>query len=119
MTLKDCYQYIGNYEEAVSRLIKEDRITRYLAKFCDTTDFDAFLAALDKKDYPQAFLCIHNLKGLYLNLALTKAAQPASVLCELLRGGTPTEDLSEPLSLLVEAHTLTLQTIRRFLADPS
>lgn len=111
MTVKECYQMIGDYQEAVGRLGNDTRILKYLDKFRRDQSFTQFGAALEQKDYHQAFVCIHNLKGLYLNLALTKAGKSASELCEVLRNGAPQTDITQLIRQAQQNHRQAVEAV--------
>ena len=99
MTVKEVYAVTGgNYDEAMSRLMTEARITKYLNKFIQSDDYSNMLAALEAKNWEDAFRFSHNLKGMGLNLSLTRLAGSAGDLCEELRGGAPKTDLSDMLA---------------------
>ena len=112
MTLQKCYQKIGNYEEAKNRLFKDERIQKYLQMFLKDLSFSSFLDAVQNQNYTDAFLHIHTLKGLYLNLSLSHAAEYASLLCEALRQGEPKEDISPLIDNLTVRHHEILDAIR-------
>ena len=90
MTIQECYQNIGaNYDEILGRIGKPERIEKYLKLFLKDDSYSGLCSAMEAKDYKQAFACVHNLKGVCLNLSLGSLATEASELCELLRGGEP------------------------------
>ena len=72
----------------------------------------SFLDAVQNQNYTDAFLHIHTLKGLYLNLSLSHAAEYASLLCEALRQGEPKEDISPLIDKLTVRHHEILDAIR-------
>lgn len=118
MTLQEFYQQVGNYEDAVGRLGSEARIRKYLARFRQDTTFSQLCQAVDRKDPKEAFLFVHNLKGLYLNLAMTQAGQSASFLCEALRGGSLPADLPALLGDLRANHDRVLAALAALLDAP-
>ena len=100
MTIQEFYESIhGNYEEVRGRLMKDERILKYLRLFPADENCDNCFAALDAEDYDTAFRCAHNLKGMCLNLGLGDYTNAAVELCESLRNGKPAIDLAP----LVEA----------------
>ena len=102
MTVKECYKQIGgNYEEVLQRLMSDERIRKYLLKFIDSDSMQKMREALEREDYKEAFLHVHSLKGMSLNLGLTGLSESSQVLCEALRTGEPAFDTS-PLSVAVE-----------------
>ncbi|MDO5142388.1 MAG: Hpt domain-containing protein [Eubacteriales bacterium] len=118
MTVKECYERIGDYEEVIGRLGREDRICRYLGKLGGDRTFDDLCRAVEAGDVEQAFLCAHNLKGLYLNLSMTHAGQAASALCEALRAGDPDGRAPALLEALRGQHQTVLSTVDELLRTP-
>ncbi len=95
MDIKECYaRFGGDYEDAEVRLLSAERIERFLKKFVEIDDCGQLLAALKEKDYGTAFLKAHDLKGTSSNLGFTSLYSSSSELCEVLRGGQPSIDIS-------------------------
>lgn len=112
MTLQECYALMnGNYEDAIERLMSDDRITKYLRKFAAGDDYAALRAALEEKRYEDAFRHSHNLKGMCLNLSITALAESGSTLCEALRGGEPTVDIAPMLEAVKQDYENTIAAI--------
>ncbi|MDO5135944.1 MAG: Hpt domain-containing protein [Eubacteriales bacterium] len=111
MTVKECYQIIGNYAEASARLGNDDRIRKYLDKFRKDQSLNHMFEALEQQDYRQAFVCIHNLKGLYLNLALSRVGASASELCEALRNGKPEVDITQMVAAVKRDHEQAVEAV--------
>lgn len=103
MTLQDFYQAAGgNYSEVLDRLMDEKRVLKYLKRFVDTTDYDDMLHAIKEEDWETSFRASHSIKGMALNLCLGKLAEASGRLCETMRHGQPTVDIS-PLLAEMEA----------------
>lgn len=100
MNVKEFYTKIGgDYEGVFSRMMKDERIEKFLVKFLDGTDHRELHTALEAKNYPDAFRFVHNLKGVGLNLGLTKLASVSSDLCETMRPGVaPQVDITGMLA---------------------
>lgn len=95
MDLEQFYAMVGgNLSEVRARLAKDERILKYLRKFLDSTDYPELVAALEQKNYPDAFRFSHNLKGVAANLGLHYLYEVSSALCEELRHGEPAVDIS-------------------------
>lgn len=95
MNVQTFYATIGGkYEEAMARLMNEQRIYKYLQKLPQTNDMAEMNAAFAEQRWEEAFRFSHNVKGIALNLSLTSLADTASQLCDLVRKGAPTEDFS-------------------------
>ena len=81
------YQTInGNYEEALSRLMNDVLIEKFLTKFKNNQKLDELENAINDHDLEKAFMEVHTLKGVALNLSLTPLAEACSKLTEMLRG---------------------------------
>jgi HPt (histidine-containing phosphotransfer) domain-containing protein len=91
----------GDYEGVSERLLKDERIAKFLHKFLADKDYEELVQALGEKDYDTAFRASHSLKGLSLNLGLTGLQKASETLCEELRGGVPSVDVT-PLQYAVE-----------------
>ena len=114
MTVKECYDaFGGNYEEALTRLMKDERIAKYLGKFRDATDYAQFLEALDKEQYEDAFRYMHNLKGVSLNLSMTRLGKESSELCEAFRGGKPTVDITDMLAAVKREYDTVIDAVSK------
>lgn len=88
MTVKEFYDKIGaDYKSVLSRLMKDTLIVKFLNKYKDDTSFDKLEKCVKDKNYEEAFSAAHTLKGLALNLGLSKLGGAASDLTEYLRGG--------------------------------
>lgn len=96
MTVSECYAaFHGDYQDAFGRLMKDERILKYLKMFAAGEDFAALGQALDEERYEDAFRAVHNLKGVSLNLGLTPLRDTSEPLCEALRHGKPDFDVTE------------------------
>lgn len=86
MTVKEFYEKTENdYQGVMSRLLTEERILKYLRRIDAQGDYRDAIAALEAGDWNLAFRATHSLKGICLNLGLTKLFEPTSELCESLR----------------------------------
>ena len=89
MTLKEFYDKIGgDYNGVMSRLMKEERVVKFVRRFLD----DKSLATLDEKlaegNYEEAFRAAHTIKGVASNLGFSRLLDSSNELTEELRGGT-------------------------------
>ena len=112
MTIPEFYDAIGGgYQDAIGRLLDDKRIRKYVYKFEACTDYADLLAALEAGNYADAFRFSHNLKGMGLNLSLGVLAESSHVLCEALRGGPPTEDITPLVDKVKQDYALVLKNI--------
>lgn len=104
MNLRECYEKMeADYESTLGRLIKEDRIRKYVLCFIDTDECKDIKQYAEAKDWEAVFRVAHTIKGVSMNLGFTKLEKSSSILCDELRGiksgseKTGTEDLIEKL----------------------
>lgn len=98
MTVKEFYDSIGEkYDEVFERIGNEAWILKYLKKFACDECFASLKFAVPAKDWGEGFKMSHSLKGLAMNLGLSKLSSVSSSLCEEMRNGAPKGDLSEKL----------------------
>ena len=92
------YQEIGgSYQEALTRMLDDRRIVRYLGMFLQDTSMEELGKALTAGDAEEAFRMAHALKGTCLTLGLGRLTVRASELTEMLRTETGTETNSQAL----------------------
>ena len=105
MTVEEFYKEVdGNYEEIYSQLGDDETITIFLKKFIAKDGMNELKSYINKKKYHDAFICVHNMKGYGLNMALPILHKAASVLCEQLRNGEPTIDITPLVDTLNKAY---------------
>lgn len=93
MTIEDCYKtFNGDFTGVCSRLLNPERVAKFAVRFLETPDFNDLSKAMEKREWGQAFLSAHTLKGIGLNLGFTDFAKAASDLTEELRGGLKSEE---------------------------
>ena len=119
MTLKECYTALcGNYDEALSRLMNERLMERFLQKFLSDPSFNEIKDAFESKDGEKAFIGAHTLKGVSANLAFTKLSTSSSLLTEALRNtnGVIPEEANELYKSVEEDYNLAINTISSYFA---
>lgn len=93
MTLEECYNaFGGNYRDVLARLLKEERIEKFLKAFPDQDVISPIESALEAGDYKNAFMHAHSLKGICATLGISKLCKSASDLTEAIRNGEVKED---------------------------
>lgn len=86
MTVKELYDEIGgNYGNALSRLMNDRLIGKFVLKFLQDGSFAKLSEAVDKEDWTEAFHEAHTVKGVALNLAFDRLGESASKLTDALR----------------------------------
>ena len=89
MTLQEFYDAIGgDYKGVMSRLMKEERVVKYVRKFLNDASFETLNAQLDEGDYEEAFRAAHTIKGVASNLGFSRLLDSSHQLTEELRGGS-------------------------------
>lgn len=112
MTVKECYQEIGDYEEILSRFLTEERIKKFVFKFLNDKSFDLLCESLENKDYQEAFRASHTLKGICQNLSFTKLYQSSHDLTELLRNNQIME-IDDLFQKVKSDYLLTIEMIKK------
>lgn len=113
MTVQECYERMdGDYTGVRDRLIKEERIEKYLRKFLASTDYQDMQEALAKGDYETAFRASHTMKGLSMNLGFTGLQKSSGVLCEALRGGKPEGSIDDMLQAVEQDYIKVIGAIK-------
>lgn len=94
MTLQDCYAALGgNYEDVVARLQSERLVKKFILKYLDDRSFELLCAAMEEKNYEDAFRAAHTIKGMCQNLSFTRLLNSSSRMSDALRNGyTPEAD---------------------------
>ena len=88
MTMKEFYGAIsGDYDEALTRLMNESMMSRFVKKFADDQSFEELEQNLAADRTEEAFRAAHTLKGVCKNLAFTALADVSSEITEMLRAG--------------------------------
>ncbi len=93
MTLTEFYDVVGgNYKDVVERLVTEERVIRYLRRFAEDDGVEMLLRCYKDENIERIFREAHTLKGMCLNLGLSRLQKSTSDLCEEYRNGAPTKD---------------------------
>ncbi|MCR4674924.1 MAG: Hpt domain-containing protein [Lachnospiraceae bacterium] len=85
MTVKTCYNGIGDYEKMSACFHGDDKIKRFLGLFLKDDNFEKLEKALEEDDVETAFIAAHTLKGVCQNLALDPLYEVDVVVTEALR----------------------------------
>lgn len=103
MTIAQFYATRGDdLTEVLSRLGKEERIKKYLLRFWEDDSWAKFEKEYADRNYEEAFRHIHSIKGMCLNLGLKKMLKSSETLCEALRNGKPSFDVSNLINAVRE-----------------
>lgn len=87
MTVQQCYEaFGGNYEDVIRRLRTDERVVKFLLKIVDDGSYKLLCDSIASGNVEEAFRAAHTLKGICMNLSITKFADSSSRLTEALRG---------------------------------
>ena len=118
MTIKDLYETThSDYEDAMERLGSERLISKYLLKFMDLTDFNDMVNSIEIKDWEGGFKSSHNLKGIALNMSFTALAKSGSELCETMRHGEPSSDITALVEQVRSDYSAIMDALKAYKAE--
>lgn len=88
MNLKECYtEFGGDYDSALSRLMTEGLVKKFLLKFTQDTSYDLLINSLSDGNNEEAFRAAHTIKGICQNLSLDLLFSSVNLLTDELRDG--------------------------------
>lgn len=103
MLIRECYEIIGaDYEDAIGRMMKDERIVKFAGMFLKDTSFPELKEAMQREDYNMAFRMAHTLKGVCQNLSFTALYEPVQEITEALREKNRDIELAKSLFPRVE-----------------
>ena len=112
MSLRECYERLGaDYEDMFSRIGNEGLMKKFLQMFLEDESYAQLLQALKEEKAEEAFRAAHTLKGVALNLALTKLVSSASGLTETLRGGKIPDNIADMVEAVTKDYEQTVKAI--------
>ena len=119
MTVKECYEFVGgNYDEVMGRLMKEERVIKYLGKFRNDPSYGEIFSAADAQDWELLFRASHTMKGVCYNLSLNTLGDAADAVCESVRPGVaPRTELAPLLEALKESYEKNMEGIAACLPE--
>lgn len=91
MNLQQFYAMTGgNYDDALGRLRKDERIMKYLVRIPEeeAADYNGIFESAAAENWDALFSFSHTLKGVAANLSLTDLFGKASAICEAVRDGS-------------------------------
>ena len=113
MSLRECYEAMGaDYDEMFSRVGNEGLMERFLHMFLEDGSYEALKKELEEKNAEEAFKAAHTLKGVALNLALTKLVASASEITDALRGGNLSAEIFEIMDRVTIDYERTTNAIK-------
>lgn len=113
MTLEEFYTSMDvDYQNILDRLMKEERILRYLRMLVEDTTMISLEEAVMHKQYDQAFALAHTMKGVCENLEIKAILTILRPLVEDLRTKDP-KTLPGSYEELKEVYHTTIEQIKR------
>ncbi len=95
MKLEELYQKIGSdLKNVMKRIPNEAMIGKFVRKYANDPTYNRLTAAVETKNWKDAFLAAHTLKGVAQNLGFDRLQKSASALTEAVRGAVPLTDES-------------------------
>ena len=114
MTLRELYDNVGgSYEDALSRLMSDSLIDRFIRKYPQDKSYTQLIEAAAENDKELAFRAAHTLKGVAGNLGFSELAAAASELTEQLRPQTEGPD-TELVTRITETHNRVIKGLERY-----
>ncbi|MCQ2495965.1 MAG: Hpt domain-containing protein [Lachnospiraceae bacterium] len=118
MTLKECYDLMnGDYDDVVGRLLKEERVEKYLGKFLQVSDYGELINAVKEDNIEDIFRFAHNLKGISMNLSFSRLYSSASDLCENVRDGIKKSDCAPFIERITADYNQIVESIKMYLGN--
>lgn len=113
LTLQEFYSVVGgDYQDAVSRMMMESMLRKFLMKFPTDPSFANLEEALSRNDREEAFRAAHTIKGLCLNLGFGKLYTSSNTLTEALRNEMPA-NAAELFEAVKADYALTLDAVNQ------
>lgn len=115
MTVRECYDAMGgNYDEVLSRLRDDARISKFLGKILADPSYELLVTSMSSGNAEEAFRAAHTIKGICLNLAVTKLYTSSNALTEALRGKTEiTDEAHKLLEAVTTDYQATVESIKQ------
>lgn len=83
----------GNLDDALGRLMKEDRVAKFARLFAQDPTYDQLVAAFEAGNGEEAFRAAHTMKGLAANLSFSQLYDASVALTEALRPASQGENV--------------------------
>ena len=111
--MRDAYDKIGaDYDDALQRLMSDEMVARFAAKFLDDDSMPNLDAAMAAGDAKAAFIAAHTLKGVCQNLGFDNLYKPAVDVTEALRDAADIAAAVPLMPTLRRAYAETTAAIR-------
>ena len=87
MTVSEFYAAVGgDYTEVLARLTSDALVARFLRMLPHDGSMELLCDSMASGNAAEAFRAVHSIKGMALNLGLSRLAEVCTVMTEALRG---------------------------------
>jgi len=118
MNLQQCYEMMGaNYEEVKHRLLKDERIQKILLLFLKDPSFNSLQTAMREQDWETAYRAAHTLKGISMNLGLTRLQESSSALSNALHSTPPASNTVQLYEEVIPDYEQAVSAIQLFQSE--
>lgn len=118
MNLNECYRAMdADYDDVMRRLATEERVTKFLFRTIEDNSVTVLVSAMETEDYETAFRAAHTIKGLSLNMGLTRLAYSSGRLTENLREGQINPDTEGLLEEVKADYKIVVDAVARLKND--
>lgn len=119
MTLKQFYSIMGaNYDDVLRRLGGEALMRKLLEMLLRDNNMAVLKESVENRDYDQAFRAAHTIKGVCMNLGLSRLSQSAIGITECLRSRGSWEEAVHMFSTLEREYIATINAVNDLMASP-
>ena len=113
MELEELYQKIGgDLKNVMKRIPNEAMIGKFVRKYANDPTYNRLTAAVEAKNWKDAFLAAHTLKGICQNLGMDNLYRSSFEVTEALRGGSNNTN-EEMLNRLKADYEAAVETIKQ------
>ena len=110
MTIQECYEKLGgDYNDALTRLLKEERVMKYVLLFLEEHSFEQLAEAMSAEDYDAAFKYAHNMKGVCQNISFNRLYEPTFLLTDALRESS--RDIGMAMEYFIDLQKVYQETV--------
>jgi HPt (histidine-containing phosphotransfer) domain-containing protein len=116
MTVQEFYNEVGgDYNEILSRLKTEERISKFAGMFAKDESYKTLVDSIESGNVDDAFRAAHTMKGMCQNMAFTRLYQSSHEITETLRG-KDLEKAKEQINTVTEDYNLVINGIQKLLS---
>jgi HPt (histidine-containing phosphotransfer) domain-containing protein len=119
MTVQEFYNEVGgDYDEIMSRLRTEERISKFAGMFTKDESFKTLVSSLESGNAQEAFRAAHTMKGMCQNMAFTRLYKSSNEITETLRpqNQEAIDKAKEQINTVTEDYNLVINGIHKLLS---